>query len=353
MFETLRLLTENNIVQIYGMPGLGKSSLLKNATCFLGERDIYKDGVVYIDLVGVTTFRDAIQIINAYLKDLGGDEFAYSCDSDPDADDTQAEVESLKFKVGTLKKKFLLSIDNLHHLQRESQEKFLKLINEIASPQVKVLFTSDQFDMKCFGDGFMVKKIQKLKREYAVDLFIKKIPLGDADKKAFLEYANIKDLHKVTQEKYGNDKELVPALCAQRHNHTQNCTKAYLSNHPLIEFLGGVPLVISMMAPLSVQKSLGEIFLYFAGSGDGHFQTDLLKGRLDDQSLILGLECCTSHFENKENGKIRDLWYMIGLQGPGILYDDLKTMYCLDNQINVDENHRQLGLIGDSNEEAK
>ena len=60
MFETLRLLTENNIVQIYGMPGLGKSSLLKNATCFLGERDIYKDGVVYIDFLHVTTFREAI-----------------------------------------------------------------------------------------------------------------------------------------------------------------------------------------------------------------------------------------------------------------------------------------------------
>jgi len=70
-------------------------------------------------------------------------------------------------------------MDNLHHLQRENHEKFLKFINEIASRQFKVLFTSDMFDMKCFGDGFMVKKIQKLKREYAVDLFIKKIPLGE------------------------------------------------------------------------------------------------------------------------------------------------------------------------------
>jgi len=44
---------------------------------------------------------------------------------------------------------------------------------------------------------------------------------------------------------------------------------------------------------------------------------------------------------------------MIGLQGPGILYDDLKTIYCFDNEINVDENHGQLGLIEDSKEEAK
>jgi len=60
MFETLKSLADNNIVQIYGMPGLGKSSLLKNATCFLGERNIYKDGIVYIDLHGVSTFKDTI-----------------------------------------------------------------------------------------------------------------------------------------------------------------------------------------------------------------------------------------------------------------------------------------------------
>jgi len=75
MFDVLRLLTVNNVVQIYGMPGLGKSSLLKNVTCFLGERDIYKDGVVYIDFLHVLTFKDAIQIINAYIKDQDDDNF--------------------------------------------------------------------------------------------------------------------------------------------------------------------------------------------------------------------------------------------------------------------------------------
>jgi hypothetical protein len=47
---------------------------------------------------------------------------------------------------------------------------------------------------------------------------------------------------------------------------------------------------------------------------------------------------------------------MIGLQGPGILYDDLKTIYCFDNESNpdmIDENRRQLGLIADSKEEAQ
>jgi len=60
MFEVLKLLAENSIIQIYGMPGLGKSCLLKNVTCFLGERDIYKDGVLYIDFYQVSTLEDAL-----------------------------------------------------------------------------------------------------------------------------------------------------------------------------------------------------------------------------------------------------------------------------------------------------
>lgn len=60
MFDVLRLISSNYIVQIFGLPGFGKSSLLKNVTCFLGERDIYKNGVLYIDFIHVEIFREAI-----------------------------------------------------------------------------------------------------------------------------------------------------------------------------------------------------------------------------------------------------------------------------------------------------
>ena len=68
MFDVLKLLKEYNIVQIFGLPGLGKSSLLKNVTCFLGERDIYKAGVLYIDFLNCKEFQDSIQIIRAYIE---------------------------------------------------------------------------------------------------------------------------------------------------------------------------------------------------------------------------------------------------------------------------------------------
>jgi len=60
MFEVLKLLTQHRIVQIYGMPGMGKSSLLKNVSCYIGERNHYKDGLVYIDFTNVTTCKEAL-----------------------------------------------------------------------------------------------------------------------------------------------------------------------------------------------------------------------------------------------------------------------------------------------------
>ena len=63
------------------MPGFGCSSVLKNVTCFLSERDIYRDGILYIDLAHVTTFQEAIDIIYVYLRDEN-DQFFQSFNQD-------------------------------------------------------------------------------------------------------------------------------------------------------------------------------------------------------------------------------------------------------------------------------
>jgi hypothetical protein len=153
----------------------------------------------------------------------------------------------------------------------ENHEQFLTFIIEIASPHIKVLFTSNKFSVKDFTEGFAVKKIQKLKKYESVDLFMKKIPLGDSDKKNFLEYENIIELNEVTIKRYGESSDFIPPLCKQRHNHGDNCIKDYLAKHPIFEFFAGIPLVISIVAPLSVFKSLSEIFIYLAEKNDGNF----------------------------------------------------------------------------------
>ena len=339
MFDVLRLLSQQNttIVQIYGMPGLGKSSLLKNVTCFLGERDIYKDGVLYIDFLHVTSFKDAIMIVLAYMKDIEEDQFYQSFSQD----DFQRDLERLRAKIHSLDKKFLLALDNLDHLEAGSHEQFLTFIAEVSSSSCKVLFTSNKFSMKYFSEKFCVKKIQKLKKSDSVDLFMKKIPLSDNDKKNFLDFENIQELHRETIKKYGEGSPFVPPLCTGRHAHSTLCITSYLAKHPIFEFLAGIPLVISILAPLSVCKSLSEIFLYLAEKNDGNFQSEVLKHKMDDESLMHCLEYCTQHFQEQKGSNLLDLWYLIGMQGPGILFDDLKEVLSQDDKQPAALQHRK------------
>ena len=100
------------------MPGLGKSSLLKNVTCFLGDRDIYKDGVLYIDFLHVQTFKESLQILNAYLKE---EDYFYQSFNDYQ-DEFQHEIEKVKGKIMRFTKKFLFALDNIDHLVKENHE---------------------------------------------------------------------------------------------------------------------------------------------------------------------------------------------------------------------------------------
>lgn len=51
-----------------------------------------------------------------------------------------------------------------------------------------------------------------------------------------------------------------------------------------------------------------------------------LKDKIDDTGLIMCLEYCTNYFTEKKDSSALNLWYLIGTQGPGILYDDLSEI---------------------------
>lgn len=74
--------------------------------------------------------------------------------------------------------------------------------------------------------------------------------------------------------------------------------------------------MISIVAPLSVFKSLSEIFLYLAEKNEGYdvvgnFQDDL-RHKMADESLIHCLEYCTGYFQDKKGSNLLELWYLIG-----------------------------------------
>jgi nucleoside-triphosphatase THEP1 len=48
------------VVQIFGIPGIGKSTLMRMITNYLAERNSYKGGIVYINMRSVDNIQDAI-----------------------------------------------------------------------------------------------------------------------------------------------------------------------------------------------------------------------------------------------------------------------------------------------------
>ena len=69
MFEVVKTLQDCNMIQVFGMPGLGKSSLIKNASNFIGERNLYRDGLLYINCQTVKTFHELLAIIMQNLEE--------------------------------------------------------------------------------------------------------------------------------------------------------------------------------------------------------------------------------------------------------------------------------------------
>ena len=62
-------------------------------------------------------------------------------------------------RISSSKKKFLFSFDNIDHLEKTNHEQFLKFLYEISSSKVKIIFTSNKFQMDIINENFSVKKI--------------------------------------------------------------------------------------------------------------------------------------------------------------------------------------------------
>ena len=55
LFEVVQTVFRNRLVTLIGLPGIGKTSLAKNAVHFIADRQMFKMGVVFLPLKGYTT----------------------------------------------------------------------------------------------------------------------------------------------------------------------------------------------------------------------------------------------------------------------------------------------------------
>ena len=145
-----------------------------------------------------------------------------------------------------------------------------------------------------------------------MELFFSKIPLGTQDRQEFFSYNNMKSLHKATIARFGKECELKEPL-KRNYDQYEKLARDYLKKHPIFDYFADIPLVISIIAPLAVQKNLTDIFdfLATAQSDSKDFLTEIHDG-----SLLDCLEFCTNYFENKKiedpTSKTLDIWFFIG-----------------------------------------
>ena len=49
LFDPIQLFETKNVVQIFGITGIGKSCLIKKLIHFIADRDMMRGGIIYMD----------------------------------------------------------------------------------------------------------------------------------------------------------------------------------------------------------------------------------------------------------------------------------------------------------------
>ena len=71
MLEIMKLVNKNRLVTIKGSPGIGKTSLAKDLSSHIynrAQRDLFRDGVVYIGCLGISITETLVSKITAAMR---------------------------------------------------------------------------------------------------------------------------------------------------------------------------------------------------------------------------------------------------------------------------------------------
>ncbi len=142
MHNIAKLLLNNRLITVRGLPGIGKTSISKRLGFFISERELFKDGVIYLSMRGKNQTNSLIEAIYQYFVRVQPKDFK-SEDNGGKPLSNQSIMERKIFETLS-NTDTLLIIDNLEEVlyrDEHNLKEFLKNILE-RLPHLKILTTS-------------------------------------------------------------------------------------------------------------------------------------------------------------------------------------------------------------------
>ncbi|CAI2377074.1 unnamed protein product [Moneuplotes crassus] len=296
--EIISMINSNRLVCIEGIPGIGKSAIVKQICNILYERHTFRDGVLYNNLRGCTTLEGVIKKVYSTIKmfRIGSNQgFEHK-------DFSQVDIKDLYFELIPLlnRLKILIVLDNCSEIIATDSSSFTEFINVFLErmPHSKIMISCEKLREN-------LKDVKKC--AYKVK------ELSDRDTHELMK------LNADSNEKFSKEmKDLIsydPSLYAQ--------LKKDKFKHEIFRFLNGHPLSINILCSLRKSMTLLHIFQFIKNFKEANFSEEV-----DPTTLSLTLNVYTSLDSIKKESKATyEALILLAISPSGFLKQDLEKIY--------------------------
>lgn len=172
------------MIQILGLPGIGKSSLVRSALKYIYERKIYLSGIVFVQIKGIREFDRLLReiVIQIQKKKKQAEPCIFSALSiDTQIEESIKLINKLTAGDQSSNKRFLLIVDNAEEITEHAPTQFRALIAQLLNECsfLNIVLTSRRPIGNIQDTHYsQIQLVHALKAQASVELFLERT-VGD------------------------------------------------------------------------------------------------------------------------------------------------------------------------------
>lgn len=134
----------NHLLTLIGLPGVGKSSIVKSTLLYIQERSLLRGGIIYTDARSVPTSEALMRKLNSQLIAENPTVFGTGKHRQSHQQDSLSIFILIISKISYTKESMLMVIDNCEDVIEKDRQNFKILISIILAkiPSITVLLTT-------------------------------------------------------------------------------------------------------------------------------------------------------------------------------------------------------------------